>query len=244
MIWDVLDDTSRGMTGEYGQLNVYDATLGKYVLLLPLETLPSVVGSTNTVENDVTTSRVIGKIKGKKTIDDKDITFLWHRDNIERLNEFIGKQCDFLVSYKDGTGWKFSGEITYKNDDGTSSDKLTGTLTIIASDVDEVATSNVLDLMAKTCVITNSGFPSEVTISLTKKTIDIPVQFSNASATCTITSDNNAISGTYTAGSGTNGAKITLTVTGEVATNGVVKVVPSATGEASWKQYILVNVVA
>ena len=68
-IYDVLDNTSRGMTGEYGQLNVWDDTLSKYVLFMPLETLPSVVGSTNTVENDVTTSRVIGKIKGKKTID-------------------------------------------------------------------------------------------------------------------------------------------------------------------------------
>ena len=94
-IYDVLDNTSRGMTGEYGQLNVWDDTLSKYVLFMPLETLPSVVGSTNTVENDVTTSRVIGKIKGKKTIDDRDVTFLWCRDNIERLNQFVGRQLKF-----------------------------------------------------------------------------------------------------------------------------------------------------
>ena len=99
-IFDVLDDTNRGMTGEYGQLNVYDDTLNKYVLLLPLETLPSVVGSTNTVDNDVTTSRVIGKIKGKKTIDDKDITFLWHRDNIERLNEFVEDWRELMLIYQ------------------------------------------------------------------------------------------------------------------------------------------------
>ena len=236
MIWDVLDDTSRGMTGEGGQLNVYDTTLNKYVLLLPLETLPSVVGSTNTVDNDVTTSRVIGKIKGKKTIDDKDVTFLWHRDNIERLNQFIGKQCDFLVSYKDGTGWKFSGEITYKNDDGTAGDKLTGTLTIIASDVDDVATTNVLDLMAKTCVITNNNFPSEIRLALKDGTQDVPVKFSNSSATCTVTSSNNSIQATYTSG------KITIKTTSQDPTNGVVKVKPTATGEASWEQYILVIV--
>lgn len=232
--YDVLDDTSRGMTGEYGQLNVYDATLQKYVLFLPLETLPSVVGSTNTVENDVTTSRVIGKIKGKKTVDDKDITFLWCRDNIERLNEFVGKQCDFLVSYKDGTGWKFSGEITYKNDDGTSSDKLTGTLTVIASEVDEIATSNVLDLMAKTCVITNNSFPSEVVVEQ-GKSVNVPVKFSNSSATCEVSSDNTGITVSYTSGS------ISITA-GSQPTNGIVKVAPKADGEASWTQYILVIV--
>lgn len=240
-IFDVLDDTNRGMTGEYGQLNVYDDTLNKYVLLLPLETLPSVVGSTNTVDNDVTTSRVIGKIKGKKTIDDKDITFLWHRDNIERLNEFVGKQCDFLVSYKDGTGWKFSGEITYRNDDGSASDKLTGTLTIIASDVDDIATSNVLDMMAKTCVITNNNFPSEVVLEKSTgegktSTKDVTVKFSNATATCDVTSDNTAITATYTSG------KIAISTTSTTETTGIVKVVPKASGEASWTQYILVVV--
>ena len=233
--YDVLDDTSRGMTGEYGQLNVYDNNLKKYVLLLPLETLPSVVGSTNTVENNVTTSRVIGKIKGKKTIDDKDVTFLWCRDNIERLNEFVGKQCEFLVSYKDGTGWKFSGEITYKNDDATASDKLTGTLTIIASDVDEIATTNVLDMMAKTCVITNDSFPSEVVLGVSK-TYNVPVKFSNASATCEITSDSTAVTvGEYSEGS------FTITAGSTVGT-AIVTVTPKATGEASWKQHILVVV--
>lgn len=237
-MYDVLDNTSRGMTGEYGQLNVYDPTLNKYVLFMPLETLPSVVGSTSTVDNDVTTSRTIGKIKGKKTIDDKDVTFLWCRDNIERLNSFLGKQLDFLVSYKDGTGWKFSGEIVYKPDDGSSSDKLTGTFTIIASDVDDVATSNVLDLMARTCVITNSSFPSQITLSGTTKSQTIPIQLSNASGVCTAKSDNTSITATYDRG------VLTITATGSEATNGIVEVTPSATGEAGWKQYILVKVEA
>lgn len=237
MLYDVIDDTSRGMTGEYGQLNVYDTTLNKYVLLLPLETLPAVAGSINTVENNVTTSRVIGKIKGKRTIDDKDVQFLWNRDNLERLNQFIGKQCDFLISYKDGTGWKFSGEISYRNDDGTASDKLTGTLTIVASDVDEVATSNVLDLMAKTCIITNKNLPATITIAKTNGTIDIPVQMSNPVATVTATSTNSAITASYSAG------KITISTTSGEATNGIVALKPTVSGEASWINYILVEVV-
>ncbi len=234
--FDVLDDTSRGMTGEYGQLNVLDTTLNKYVLLIPLETLPSVVGSTNTVENDVTTSRSIGKIKGKKTIDDKDVTFLWCRDNIERLNKFVGKQCDFLVSYKDGTGWKFSGEITYKNDDGTASDKLTGTLTIIASDVDEIATSNVLDFLARTTTITNNSLPTEVSLTSAKKSVDIPVELSNSKATVTCTSSNSKITATFSTD------KVTITTTETTnSTNGVVTLKPTVSGEASWEYHILVT---
>lgn len=235
-IYDVLDNTSRGMTGEYGQLNVWDDTLSKYVLFMPLETLPSVVGSTNTVENDVTTSRVIGKIKGKKTIDDKDVTFLWCRDNIERLNQFVGKQLKFLVSYKDGTGWKFSGEIVYKPDDAGASDKVNGTFTIIASNCDDVATSNVYDLMAKTCIITNEDLPSEIRLEKTNGSKDIPVQFSNASATLTATSDNDAISASYSEG------KVKITTTSGTPTSGIVKLTPSVTGEASWTNYILVIV--
>lgn len=235
-IYDVLDNTSRGMTGEYGQLNVWDDTLSKYVLFMPLETLPSVVGSTNTVENDVTTSRVIGKIKGKKTIDDKDVTFLWCRDNIERLNQFVGRQLKFLVSYKDGTGWKFSGEIVYKPDDAGASDKVNGTFTIIASSCDDVATSNVYDLMAKTCIITNENLPSEVKIDKTNGSTEFAVQFSNASATLTATSDNTAITATYTSG------KLKITTTSPTATSGIVKLTPTATGEASWSNYILVIV--
>lgn len=235
-IYDVLDNTSRGMTGEYGQLNVWDDTLSKYVLFMPLETLPSVVGSTNTVENDVTTSRVIGKIKGKKTIDDKDVTFLWCRDNIERLNQFVGRQLKFLVSYKDGTGWKFSGEIVYKPDDAGASDKVNGTFTIIASNCDDVATSNVYDLMAKTCVITNEDLPSEVRLEKTSGSKDITVQFSNAGATLTATSDNDAIKVQYSSG------KVTISTTSGTATSGIVKLTPTVEGEASWTNYILVIV--
>ena len=240
MIYDVIDDTSRGFTGEYGQLNVYDPTLKKYVLLLPVETLPSVVGSVNTVEHDVTTLRSIGKIKGKISIDDKDVTFLWCRDNIERLNQFIGKQCDFLVSYRDGTGWKFSGEITYKPDDAQSSEKTTGTLTIIASSAEAVATSDVRDIMAKTCAIVNSDLPTEIVINASgsEKTFKFPVQCSSATATVKANSNNSAITAQYATG------EVTVTVTGSSATTGIIELVPSVEGQASWKNYILVDVVA
>ena len=242
MIFDYLDDTSRGMSGEYGQLNVWDETLGKYVLALPLETLPSLTGDTETFDNNVTTSRTVGKIVGKKTLDNKDVTFLWHRDNVCRLEELVGRPHDFLVSYKDGTGWKFTAQITYRPDDATASDKLTGTLTFIPSQVDDVVTLNVYDQMAKTVVITNS-LPFEINLSSKKMEEKFQVLLSDESGTVTVESDNTAITATYTAGDSQTSKPATISVKVASATNtsGIITITPKVTGKASWKQYILVT---
>lgn len=236
MLFDELDDTSRGFTGQGGQLNIWDNKLNKYVLFIPLETLPSVVGSTNTVEHDVTTSNAIGKIKGKKTIDDKEITFLWHRDNLDILNQYLGKQNDFLVSYKDGTGWKFTAEYTYKPDDNGSSDKTTGTITFIASKVDDIATLNVRDLMAKTCFITSS-IDGEITIKA-NGTKEFTLTSNESDVTYVAESDNSAITANASSG------KLTITSSSSTITNGIVRVKATKDGFASMTTSILVNVEA
>lgn len=234
-LYDELDDTSRGFTAQGGQLNIWNSVLNKYVLFIPCETLPSVVGSVNTVENDVTTSNAIGKIKGKMSIDDKDVTFLWHRDNLRRLNEFLGKQNDFLVSYPDGTGWKFTSEYTYKPDDGGASDKVTGTMTLISSKVDDVATLNVRDLMAKTVTIT-TALPSEITIKTTNGSQEITLQSNESDVTYKTSSDNSVITASV------EGNKLKISTTSSTATNGIVLVQAEKSGMASWSYSILVNV--
>lgn len=233
-MYDILDDTKRGFTGEGGQLNIWDEELSKYVLFLPLETLPSVVGSINTVEHDVTTSSAIGKIKAKMTIEDKELTFLWHRDNLNRIEKYLGKQNDFLVSYRDGTGWKFTAEYTYRPDDAPASEKVTGTITLIPSSVDDNATLNVKDLMAKTCIIT-SNVEGEVKISTTKPQ-DISLVANVDNATFTATSDNTSITATVS----TDNKKITIS--GTTAGSGLVTIKPASTGMASWETTILVVV--
>ncbi len=232
-LYDKLDDTSRGFTAEGCQLNIYDETLSKYVLFMPLETVPSVVGSVNTVDHDVTTSNAIGKIKGKMSIDDKELTFLWHRDNIERANQFLGKQNKFLSSYADGTGWKFISEYTYKPDD--TGDKTTGTITLISSSVDELATLNVKDLMAKTVTIT-SELPSEILLENTNGSKEITLTSNEANVTYTATSDNTSITATVA----TN--KLTIATTSEEATSGIVRVKATKEGFASWTYTVLVVV--
>ena len=231
-MYDILDDSKRGFTGEGGQLNIWDDTLSKYVLFIPLETLPSVVGSVNSVEHDVTTSSSIGKIIGKKSIDDKELSFLWHRDNINRIEKYLGRQNDFLVSYRDGTGWKFTAEYTYAPADASASEKVTGNITFVASGVDATATLNVRDMMAKTCMIT-SAIDSEVVVKAnTPHKIQLTANTSDA--TITATSDNTAITATV------SGKE--LTIQGTAAGTALVTIKPTATGMGSWETTILVVV--
>lgn len=230
-IFDNYDDT-RAQSGIGSQLNIWDEGLQKYVLFIPLETVPSVVGSTNTTEVDLLTSSTITKIEGKSTIDDKDVTFLWHRDNLKRLRKYAGKQCKFLVSYPDYTGWTFEGKISYKPDDGTS-DKLTGTFTLIANKVGDREIEDVRPMMAKTCLIT-SIVPFELKLGTSKsQTINLSATSSEATFTAESSSEN------ITA----NIVGKVLTITGGASAGyGIVTIKSSATGMASWETTIAVEV--
>lgn len=237
-MYDILDDTKRGFTGEGGQLNIWDSKLRKYVLFLPLETLPSVVGSVNTVDHDVTTSKSIGKIEGKMTIDNKEITFLWHRDNLVRLNEHLGEQCDFLVSYRDGTGWKFSAKYNYKPDDAGASEKTTGTLTLIPNAVDDVATLDVTDVMARTCIIT-TAIDGEIELKANEtKTYSLVANVDGATYPKPESSNSN-----ITAEITTNTLTITAGTSSKAGDSSVIKVKAESIGMASWTTTILVKVV-
>lgn len=235
--YDKFDDT-RGQNGIGSQMNVWDDELRKYVLLIPLESVPSVVGSTNTVDVDLLTSDMITKIKGKTTIDDKDQEFLWHRDNILRLSKFKDKQCKFLNSYPDGTGMLYEGQIEYKVDDATS-DKLTGTLTIIANKVESTPVMDVRDMMARTCVITSSLDTLMEVSKANVNGIKKPLSSNVSGAAFTATSDNTAITSTVSAESdGTS----TLIIKGTEVGYGIVTIKCSKEGYASWETTIAVEV--
>lgn len=222
-LYDVFNEKAIYSGG--AQLNVWDSTLSKYVLLVPLETVPVPSGSVNTFDINVLTSASIGKVAGKTTIDDKDTTFMAHRDNFKRLMEVSGKQMDYLVSLPDFTGYKFAGELRFRLDD-LADEKATGTLTIIASSVDENPTLDCYDMMAHTCAI-DSQIPT-----ITKITSTTPKEYelssTVANATFTAESTNSSIAATIT------GSKLNISITGTSEANGVVYVTASAADCASW----------
>lgn len=232
-LFDKVDDT-RGQTGIGTQLNIWDSTLGKYKLFMPLETVPSVVGSTDTVEIDLLTSSSKSKIEGKSSVDDKDVEFLWHRDNLRLLRSIVGEQHRFMVSYPDYTGWKFTGQIKYRPNDA-SSDKLTGTFTLIASSVDDVEIEDVREYMARTCVI-DSVVPSSIELlasEVSGKSFDLSSPISGATFTATTNESDVATASV-------SGNKLTITPVG--AGYCIIEITSSASEYASWTTTIAVEV--
>jgi hypothetical protein len=220
-------------------------TDGKYYLLLPGETTPFVVGSNDTVEFDILQSPTKGKLMGKATIDDKEVEFMLHRDNVYRIEQFLDQTLDFLSVTPDGLGYKATGEISYRANDGTSGDPFKGTFTIVCKSADKTAVMDIRDMVKDTVLITNAvpysldiGTASnEVTIEGTEDDFTITTAVKNNDGDTVTTF-------TATAGSVSNGVgKVTISKgTGATAgSHAILYITVSKTGLADWTTTILLN---
>ena len=208
---------------------------------MPLETVPSVVGSTETVEVDLLTSSIKTKIEGKSTVDDVDVEFLWHRDNLKRLREAEGEEHKFLISYPDYTGWKFTGKIKYRPNEATS-DKLTGTITIIASSVDEHETEDVREFLVKTCII-DTPLPATLTLNKSNEEYKVgEVSSTISGATFTATSNSSTVASASISAVSSDNNKKELSITPSAKGFCIIEITASASGYASWTTTIAVEV--
>lgn len=228
--YDKVDNTSRGFVGAGGQLNIRDKTSGKYHLFIPTETLPAVVGSTDTVETDFVTSASKGLIQGKRSTESKDITFLWNRDDLLRLMEHNNEFNEYLVSYPDGTGWKFSGTYSIKPEDVNASDKATGTFTIVANDSDDEPTIDVSDLLMRTCII-SSKVDSDTLLGDSAVTIKLENNIEGVTYKAEVLTGSSSHFSATISGDTLSIKKNTGTTSGETA---VIKVTASKSGCADW----------
>lgn len=226
---------NKAMSG-YGSALLYkDEAAGdtKYHLLLPLETVPAVNGSVDTFEFDLLTCPSKGKVEGKETLDEKEVEFLWHRDNVERLEALQGKVIDFLTVYADMTGRKFSGTIKVRPNDVTN-DIARGTFTITPISASSKTISDCTDIIQDTV-----GFASTIPAKYemyvgTENAAKLSCKLSpTTGTTATATSDNNKITVSW--------ASDVLTITAASAGTAVITITASGTGMASWKTYILVE---
>lgn len=154
----------KAMSG-YGSALLYkDAQAGdtKYHLLLPLETVPAVNGSVDTFEFDLLTCPSKGQVEGKESLDQKDVEFLWHRDNVKRLESLQGRVIDFLAVYGDMTGRKFSGTIKVRPND-VSNDVARGTFTITPISASTTTIEDVSDIIQDTVAFA-STIPAEIEV--------------------------------------------------------------------------------
>ena len=171
----------------YGSALLYkDSTVdtdGLYHLLLPLETAPSVAGSVDTFDFDILTCTSKGQVEGRETLEQKDVDFLWHRDNVRKLESLQGKVIDFLVVYQDFTARAFTGTIKVRPQDA-GADIMRGTFTLTPMSAQTTTILDARDLIKDTVWFTNS-IASRVVIDANLETpmVDVAVETNPSEAT-------------------------------------------------------------
>lgn len=147
---------SRAQTGLHSALFVKKPSEDKYYLFMPGTTTPFLGGDYDTVEVSILQSDSKGKLFGKMTIDDEDVDFMLHRDNVVRIESFVDQTLDFMSVTADGLGYKSTGMVKYRPNDGEEGDPHTGTYTIVATYVSKVAERDVRPLIQDTVLFANA----------------------------------------------------------------------------------------
>lgn len=235
-------DDNRVISG-YGAITLVkeqDAT--KYSLFLPGETVPCPLGSQDSFDYDILQSTTKGKVKGKMTIDDKEVEFMLHRDNVYRLNQLVGKVLDFLYVTADYMALKYTGTITYRPNDATA-DILKGTYTLTASSCeDKISIMDVRSLYMDTVAFTDV-VPSSLTIGSEETIILIATDPKDAKIAATCDNENFEI--TPTEASGNTPAKLTIrkkSITpAEAPQYGMLYITASKEGYAPWTTTIALD---
>lgn len=215
-----------------------DNVKDKYRLFIPLETVPSIEGSVDSFEFDLLNSPVKGKVGGKESLDDKDVEFLWHRDNVKRLEQYEDMVLNFMVVYADFTAKKFIGTIKVRPND-VSNDVARGTFTITPMSAE---TKTVYDCRSE--VVATAAFvtavPDSVTLNVTTdktsgKSYSLGVE--PTTATLSASSDKTSVATVQVTGKN-------LTITPVAVGTALITVKATATDYATWEQTIAVEVVA
>lgn len=225
------DYASVGIISAGSGIYVFDDTLNKYVLLIPTSDMPAGAGAPDTIDNPILTVSRNGQVEGKQTVDQKEYTFNWNRDNVRRLNKYVGKQCKFLE--RDGmeyTGNIFIGTLAFDKDAFADNEIMNGNLFITVNE-DQGFVDDIRDLYALTAII-KSPLPH---LKLSGTTPVVEVVEATPNATITVESETPSVAtATYADGK--------VTVTGVANGSAIIKLTCSATGEATSERTQMVDV--
>jgi hypothetical protein len=207
-------------------------TDGLYHLLIPLEAVPSVNGSADTFEYDLLTCPTKGQVEGKESLEQAEIEFLWHRDNVKRLEALQGKTIDFLAVYSDFTGRKFSGTVKVRANEA-GADVMKGTLTITPTSASTTTLMDCRSLIKETVTIA-SNVEANIVISGTGKK-EFEVKCDPTEATVSASSDTEGVATVSTTGS-------KVTITGVTKGYAIVTIKATAPNYADWETTVMVEV--
>ena len=225
----------RGNSGYKSAILVQEPGQDKYSMLLASTTVPSVFGTQDSFEFDLLNSSSKGKIAGKESLDEKDVEFLLHRDNIFRLERFRDTTLNLMYFTPDFMGWKFTGKITSRPNDA-GADVLMGTYTITPMSAQDKPTLDVRGEVMETLCFANA-IPESIKSG---EKVDFSVVQAGVTPTYEIKkidAENNLVAGgTLTPDSGKNTMQsITATESGLYA------ITVSATSYAPWTTTIYVE---
>lgn len=233
MIVKEINDT-RAMTDIGAAIFVKRSGASKYSLWLTTTNIPATGSAPEQVETTVNTSRKKTYTYGRQDTPQKECTFMAHRDNFEILRNDYNKQLDFLQVNPDGTGWKFTGFVSYYQDEVSTGSNLTGKAVITVTTSEEQPTINVVDIIEETVTFL-SAIPDVVEIAKSG-TYKLSVVTDPADATLAATSDAEA------AATATVSEK-EITITGKDAEgSAIITITATKSGCATGTTHILVIV--
>lgn len=222
--------TDKGVLSKGASLNIQDDD-GKYFLLVCTTNLPATASAPNTIEKTVLTDSRVTQVEGLQTMDQKEYTFNYHRDNIRQLMKYAGKTLSFIERNADDTGEKFTGSFAFGRSEITVNGLEQGTIYVTVNDAEEYPLDDVRDIIKPTAIITTPL--NDVKLTGTGSIV-LPISTS-PNATVKATSDSESIATvTY--------ADDKLTITAVAKGNTFINLETSATGEATSYRSIAVSV--
>ena len=229
---------SRASTGDRTALLAKLPGQTLYSLFLPVAELPPFEGTTDTVEFELLNMPLVGQLEGKKRGENVDVPFMWHRDNIYRLEKYKGRVIDFLDFQPDFTARKIRGTYTFRRDTAQPSSVLQGILTIVPISQDETTILDCRNIVQETLCF-SEAIPATLEVG---DTLDLSVVQKDAPVTYTYAKVD-AITGAETEDkvSFTADATSTHIVTVSESANGLYAIKASAEGYASWTTTVYVN---
>lgn len=205
---------------------------GKYSLFMPLTGTGENGSAPDQLEKTVIGNAAKSYVKGRTDNPQITIPFYAHRDNYRILEEAKTTPQEFLRVNPDMTGIKYAGEVDYSTDNTDVGSLIQGTLTITVNRYDGYI-DNVSDLIENTAIIT-STIPEYVNVAAAG-TAEINVDTAPSTATITATSETTSVATVAVSGK-------KVTITGVAAGTAIIEIATSATGCASFKRTLLVEV--
>lgn len=225
---------SRAVTGDGTALLALlpDVGVTKYSMFLPVGELPGFANNPDSVEFESINMPNVGQLPGKTRLEPVEIPFLWHRDNIYRLEKYRGKVIDFLDFQPDYTCKKLKGTYRYRRDTATPGSVLQGLLTIYPISMEETTIWDCRDMVEETLCFANS-IPATVEIG---DTVDLSLVQSGVTPTYVFAKVDKTTGAetpdTTTFKVDTSNNK--LYTVQETATQGLYAIKATANGYASW----------